>query len=136
MTPTAVDAQALMPPTGIVRQSNPDPWTAGEWEQPAPDQSFFQAFAAVQKLHAPSSAIQFAELPTAVLPTATDVIMAVLGRLLKHSAGAFAEEAPSWDVEIDLPVWKGPKGVRVQALVRKVSRATFRPITEDEIGGS
>jgi len=135
MTPTAMDSLALEPPTAIVRQADPDRWPVWGWEPPAPDRSFLQALQTVQGFHTPSSTIQFAELPSAVLPTTNDVITAVLSRMAKHSSPDFAEEAPLWDVEIELPAWKGPKGVRVQALVKKVSRGTFRPITEDDIGG-
>ena len=39
------------------------------------------------------------------------------------------------DVEIELPPWKGPKAIRVKAIVRSVSKGTFRPITEDDIMG-
>ena len=136
MTPTAIDPQTLVPPTALVRQADINRRPEWEWKPPTPDRSFFQAFVAVQKFHTPVSTIQFAVLPTAgVLPTTNDVIVAVFDRLSKQVTPLASEEMSSWDVEIDFPVWKGPKGVRVQALVKKVSCGTFRQITEDDIGG-
>ncbi len=40
---------------------------------------------------------------------------------------------PTENVEVELPPWKAPPGVRVRALVKKVTCGTFPPIAEDEI---
>jgi hypothetical protein len=132
MTLTAIDAQALTPPTAMGHRASPDQWEAWEPKRDEPDRSFFEAFAALQKLHKTSSTIRFAELPTEALPTADDVMRAVLS---KYSATVAPDATRSWDVEIDLPVWKGPPSFRTEGIVRKVRKPKFRPITEDDMGG-
>ena len=133
MTATTIDTQAFAYSSPIARWADAESWMAGEPDPGKPVQSFLPAFAAVQKFRDPSSKIQFAELPTAILPTTNDLIVAVFDHLSKYNAPVSMGEMPSWDVQIDLPPWRGPDGIRVQALVKKVSRGTFRPITEDEI---
>jgi hypothetical protein len=132
MTPTAVDYPALVPPTAIVRRANPNPWMALESEPSEQASSLVMAFEAIQRLNNPSSRIRFAEPPTKGFSTADSF---AFKHLLKCSVPQVVEETASWDVEIDLPVWKGPPPFRAEGIVRRIRRPKFRPITEDDIGG-
>lgn len=135
MTPTAIDAQIYNQPPALVRPANVDSWMAVQTPSEQHLQLCYDAFSAVQKLHGTTSKLRFADSPTSSLPETRDIISAFLGRFLKPTPAMIVQEPVNWDVEVELPPWKGPKGIRVHGIVRKVSRGTFRPITEDDIGG-